>query len=211
MNRTLLTLLVIVFIPVAVGAQTAGQSSTPTECTLTLDKSPTIRGLKLGMTAEQLLALFPGSSENSNAQLAIDRAQGYPHYGVASISFQGEYYPGFKDRFAGIASINTTLFDGQVVELQINYAGPHSLPRGPGWEKVDDFLAKLKEAFHLPDAKDWQYKSAVSKTLKCNGFEIHASIYNGVAAISLIGKPYADVVRERGAAEEERRRREFKP
>ena len=76
MNRTLLTLLVIVFIPVAVGAQTAGQSSTPTECTLTLDKSPTIRGLKLGMTAEQLLALFPGSSENSNAQLAIDRAQG---------------------------------------------------------------------------------------------------------------------------------------
>ncbi len=41
-------------------SQTPGGSSSPTQkCSLTHAQSPEIRGIRLGMTAEQLLALFP--------------------------------------------------------------------------------------------------------------------------------------------------------
>jgi hypothetical protein len=205
-------LLVIGFMPIAVCAQAAGQSSNHAECKLTLDKSPTIRGLKLGMSAEQLLALFLTANQNPNVKRVIDDAQGYPNYGVARILFHATGYPtAFKERFAGIDTINTTLFDGQVVELIIYYAGSDSIPRGPRWIKVDDFIAKLKEPFNLPDARDWLYNPQGSKTLKCIGFEIHASTSSGQGGISLIGKPYVDLAKERAAADEEQRRREFKP
>jgi hypothetical protein len=211
MTRAILTLLAVVFLSAAVSAQTADQPSSQPECTLTLATSPAIRGLKLGMSTEQLLALFPGSNQNVVIKGAIDNAQGYPNYGIARVSFTQPEYPAvFKDRFAGVDSIQVVLFDGQASNIRVSYAGLFSRPRGPYWPNVEAFIAKLTEAFILPDVRAWVSTSLKSKALKCSGFEIHASSENS-AEVSLFNIQYEKTAQQRATADEEKRRREFKP
>lgn len=180
---------------------------------MTADQSPALRGIRLGLNANEVFALFPDSSENKNKN-AVASAEGRPHYGVARLFFQPPFPPSpAKERFAGIDSIQVTLFDDSVTELAIAYAGADSYPaRGPVWHNVDDFITKLSEAFALPPAKDWVERSQSAKTLQCTGFNFGASIANGTGSISLRSTiVYEDTVRKRALADEERRRREFKP
>lgn len=182
-------------------------------CTLTVRQFPGIRGTRLGMTAEQVFALFFGSGERTENRTAISSAAGYPNYGVATLFLQPAALPEAKEKLAGIASMSVILFDDRVTDIRVSYLGPSSYPKGPYWLKVDDFIAKLSEAFALPNAKEWIEHSETSKTLKCDGFDLNASTYGGAGALSLRVTPYAylDTVRQRAAADEDRRRREFKP
>jgi hypothetical protein len=75
---------------------------------------------------------------------------------------------------------------------------------------VDDLIAKLSEAFHLPNAGDW-IPDGSGKTLKCDGWEMQASVPSGVGYIALRSAAYKEVLKERAAAEEEKERKEFRP
>jgi hypothetical protein len=160
------------------------------------------------MTTQELLSVFPGSSED--IKRALDTSEGYPTFGVAKMGF---YTANDKDRFAGIQVINVVAFDGRLTEIMVGY---HTYPRGPRWLKVDDFIAKLSEAFTLPSAGNWSLTGDTDhgpKSLTCSGWEIQASISNGEGAgtLSLRNSAYKAVVQERAAADAERKRREFKP
>jgi len=74
---------------------------------------------------------------------------------------------------------------------------------------VDDFIAKLSEAFAFPAARDWPLGTQTDKMLKCNGLDIEASIQNA-GSVSLRSTSYVDISRGRAAADEEKIRREFK-
>jgi len=165
------------------------------------------------MTAEEVFALFPGSSERLENRRAIEGAERSPYYGIANLFFQPSTYPSpAKERFAAIDSVFITLFDGRVTEVRIEYAGPNSSSKGPAWNNVDDFIAKLAEAFALPSAKYWFETAQYSKTLKCGGFEMEVTNLNRQGTIRLrSNNAYADTVRQRAAADEEKRRRDFKP
>jgi len=212
MSRVIFTLLPLIFVAVAVSAQTAGQPLSQSVCTLTVAESPTIRGLKLGMSTEQLLSLFPESGQSPAIRNSIDNAQGYPRFGVAGLSFKPSGYPAsVQDRFTDVDSIDVELFDGQVAKFRVTYIGTQSRPRGPSWPNVDTFIAKLSEAFALPDTSVWFMSSADQRTLKCSGFEIQAANWNGSGSILLFNTLYLNTVRQRAEADEERRRRAFKP
>jgi hypothetical protein len=189
---------------------TFSQTSNQSTCNLTITQSPTVRGIRLGMSAEEVFALFPGSAERMDYKNAMLSAQVPPNYGVARLYFQPAAYPSpAKDRFSGIDSISITLFDGRATEITVTYTG---YPKGPSWLNVDDFITKLSDAFALPGAKDWLQSGGdqSSKTLKCSGFEIRASdLRNG--SMSLSNNSYTETVRQRAVADEERKRREFKP
>jgi len=159
------------------------------------------------MSAEEVFALFPGSAERMENKNAMARAQVLPNYGVARLSFQLAEYPTAKERFSGIDFMSITLFDGRATEISVAYTG---YPKGPSWLNVDDFITKLSDAFALPSAKDWQTRGEFSKTLKCSGFEIRANS-NRNGSISLSSNSYTETVRQRAAADEEKKRREFKP
>ena len=193
----------------AVCAQVSEQAN----CTITADRSPAVRGIRLHMTAEQLLALFPDGGEKTSSHMSlIASAPNPPNFGVARLSFQPSVYgASVRERFAGVDSISITVFDGRVSEINLRYAGPDSNPRGPSWSNVDDFIAKLSEAFSLPQQKDWFERNQWSKSLKCNGFELDASTINRVGSISIRDNSYQETVRQRWAAAETKLRREFKP
>jgi len=159
------------------------------------------------MSAQELLSALPGTSEEFKH--ALDTSEGYPNFGVARAGFNTA---NDMDRFAGIGSISVVVFDGRVTEITVSY---HQYPRGPRWLKVDDFIAKLSEAFTLPAAGTWSLTGdrEHDKSLTCSGWEIQALINNGAGAgiFVLRNSAYKAVVQERAAADAERKRREFKP
>src|SRR5687767_891314 len=108
MSRVIFSILSTLYLCVTLSAQTPDQQlPSQANCTLTLSQSPAIRGLKLGMTAEQLLSVFPESPQRAEFKQAIEKAQGYPNYGYARLYFQPMFSPAaVKDRFAGIEVIS---------------------------------------------------------------------------------------------------------
>src|SRR5690242_2998343 len=140
MSRIFMTVFAIVLAPIAESAQTPIQPQAPAQpqntskCSLTAAQAPAIRGIRLGMSTEEIVSIFPGSSQRPEIKMALESSEGYPNYGVARLYFQLLTYPTVaKDRFAGIDGISVTLFDGRVAELRVNYAGRDSRPRGPLW------------------------------------------------------------------------------
>jgi hypothetical protein len=220
MSWSLVTLLGLVLTAISQSPQTSSQSQTSARpqnhstCSLTPGQAPAVRGIKLGMSVEQVLSIFPESSERPDVKQALGNSESYPTYGIAHLYFQMVMYPSLaRDRFAGIDGIAITLFDGRVVELQIIYAGRNSSPRGPFWPNVEDFVSKLSEAYALPDARDWHQFGPGTKVLQCNGINLEANLMGGGAGFSfaLRTTKYLDTSKERGEEVEEKIRREFKP
>lgn len=179
-------------------------------CTLAVAKAPAVRGVKLEMKIDDVLALFPGSAEKDETKSAIAKADGYPNFGIVSI-FVGPREYSTKDRFAGIADFRFVFFDGRVNQYEVEY---ESLPDGPTWRRVDDWVTKLVDAFGLPAVTDWTVDQNMPsrKSLKCDGFQLQASNLNfrGNLTVSTLDPPYKKQ-RERRAAFEEKMRLEFKP
>src|SRR5262245_14564835 len=96
-------------------------------CKLTLAQAPVIHGLRLGMTSDELFAIFP-----ANEREEFDRAQRLksaelpPNYGYTNFQFSLSNYA-TKDRFTGISSITLGLFDRKVVTIDADYSNMHQL------------------------------------------------------------------------------------
>jgi hypothetical protein len=185
-------------------------SQTPAPCTLKPAQAPVVRGVKLGMKTEEMLALFPGSSDQDGIKSAVSKPEGYPHFGVVEISITPPEYS-TKERFAGISSYEFILVDGHVGQYQVDYLLP---PAGPRWTRPDDFVTKIADAFKLPPVADWTTDPNIQqwKTLKCDGFQLKASTMNfqGSLTVSTTEAPWT-IQQQRQAAFEESIRRDFKP
>lgn len=134
-------------------------------CTLTLAGAPDIKGLRLGMTPEQVLALFPGSEED--AELTASLARPPRLFGVGSFLIRPEKYRS-KDAFAGISQITFSLLDGRVSRFSVGYNGPE-------FSHVDKFVAKFVEGTNLPAADAWEAYVGMDnqlKILRCTDLEI---------------------------------------
>jgi hypothetical protein len=58
-----------------------GQQAT-TQCSVKVAQSPAVRGIKLGMKFDDVLALFPPDEENSYTKDIIANRNSFPYYGV---------------------------------------------------------------------------------------------------------------------------------
>ncbi len=183
--------------------QTSSQQSSAAGCNLTESTAPAIRGIRLGMTTERLLALFPDSSEKADIKRALEEAKDPKRHDTGNLSFQISQYAA-QDRFAGVDYVSAAIYKNRVTKFTIAYIGPDS--DGPAWRSIDEWIAKLSEAFGLPGAAYWE-----GGILKCNGIEIIAELRNGAGVISLSNPSYFKEVRDRIKAREEKKRREFKP
>src|SRR5438309_1889781 len=92
----------------------AAQEKSP--CTLTLAGAPDIKGIKLGMTPEQVLALFPGSNEDADLRSRL--SQPPSPFGVSDFVVRPDKYQS-KDKFAEVTQITFTLLDGRVSTFSV--------------------------------------------------------------------------------------------
>src|ERR1041385_1725071 len=79
-------------------------------CSLSVAQVPGVGDLRLGMTAEQVLALFPGSSEDP--ELRSKLSQPASPLGVSDFPIRPSKYQS-KEKFAGISQITFTFLDGR--------------------------------------------------------------------------------------------------
>src|SRR3954471_12174270 len=135
-------------------------------CTLKISQSPAVRGIKLGMTLDQTLAMFPGSRDNDYVKSVITGPQLFPTFGVINLIIDPSSY-GNKEHFAGINSFNFTFIDDRMVDYYVEYARPP-------WPQLDDFIGKVADAFQLPPASHWTTENSIHKKLACDGFRIQA-------------------------------------
>jgi hypothetical protein len=196
MNRILFTCLLLLL----VAGTLCGQTS-DTGCNLAREKAPAIRGVKLGMTADELHMLLPGIREDYKDILVSARK--FPEFGAASLTAN------IVDK--DIEGFNFRLFDDHVVQYNVYYRGPNSVPRGPNWPNTEDLIARFADTYHLPGPANWLADSG-SKVLKCKGFEVRISAVSGAQImVNEPGNPWIAEQKKRRDAYEEQLRRDFKP
>ncbi len=205
MCRMMIAALVLL-LPAVTVAQTTDRPVKDSTCTAAMARSLTIRGIHLGMSTDEVLAMFPGARENEFVKPRLAEAQQPPNFGMTGFQITPIWYT-TKDRFEGITSISFSIFDDRVVGYYIQYAG---WPTGPLWQGVDDWVAKLSETLHLPGPRDWDRSDQTAKTLACEGIQIRASVING-AGLSVQSNDHVKIHAEREKAYQEKKRREFKP
>jgi hypothetical protein len=206
MSNHVMALFTLVFVTILGGSQALSQS----RCNLTKDNSPSVRGLRLGMSTEQLLALFPGSAkrwakEPKTMRDAREKAMAATSNEPVYLSFDPAT-DAAKEQFAGVDSVSAGLYSGWVIDFNVLYVGA-------SWRTIDEWVAKLSETFKLPGAQDWVVgpSETPNKVLKCAGIEIEAAIQGGSASIRIRNTEWLKAMEERATAAEEKKRRDVKP
>jgi len=149
--------------------QTTAVVSEQSPCSLAMGQAPAMNGLTLGMTSDQVLALFPGSKEDS--EVHADLARPVTEFGVSGFIIRPEKFP-TKEKFAGISQISFALLDGRVSSINVGYNGPE-------YPHVDKFVEKFTEGTNLPPVSAWEAYVGLDtsmKTLKCKDFEMQIFI-----------------------------------
>jgi hypothetical protein len=203
MNRILFTCLLLLLVAGTLTGQTADQSYTG--CNLAREKAPAIRGVKLGMTSDELYALLPGIGEGYKG--VMSNARSFPQFGSASLNAN------VVERDNGIEGFYLQLFDDHLVQYTAYYRGPNSVPRGPYWPNSDDLIARFADAYHLPGPANWAGDPGTgSKMLRCKGFEVRVmTTSNPQIVVGEPGTPWVAEQKKRREAFEEQLRRDFKP
>jgi hypothetical protein len=136
---------------------------------MTMAQDKGINGIKLGMTAEQVLALFPGSLEDEEIRASLSRPR---DFGLSSLMIKPQKYSSKAD-FEGINQIILTLLDGRVSTLYVGYDKSVA-------EDLDESVTKFSKGRKLPPAASWKVYEGLDdqlKTMKCKDFEI--SVFAG--------------------------------
>ncbi|MEK6287519.1 MAG: hypothetical protein AABO57_17385 [Acidobacteriota bacterium] len=180
MNKRAMAFFMLVFVTLSANSQALSQS----KCSLTKDNSPSVRGLRLGMSTEQLLALFPGSAkrwanEPKTMRDARERAMAATSNETAYLSFDPAT-DAAKEQFTDVLSVSVGLHKGRVVDFSVTYADATM-------STIDEWVAKVAEMFKLPGTQAWMVGPSENpnKVLKCDGLEIEAALQGGSASIRI--------------------------
>jgi hypothetical protein len=164
--RLFLTITLLIIGVLAVSTQGVGPGARDkATCSLAASQVTGMGALRLGMTPEQVLALFPGSGEDPEVRSSLSRPAS--PLGVSNFTIRPSRYQS-KEKFAGISQIMFNLLDGRVSTFTLGYDGPE-------WPHVDKFVAKVVEGTNLPPAEEWEAYAGMETQLKfltCGDFEV---------------------------------------
>lgn len=199
MKRTALVLFALASMMIT-DIQGTGPAFAQSRCSLTEATAPGVRGLKLGMSVEQVSALFPGSTKRKDTRDALAKAKTAGE--VVYVTFEPS--DGGKDQNVDVASVSAGFNKGRVIALSVQYLGPE-------WRNVDEWIAKLSETLGLPGVNNWQPGPSENpnKILRCSGVEVEASVEGGGGSITIRSTENSNDGQDR--AREEKKKRDFKP
>ena len=173
------------------------------KCKLTLAEAPAIRGLRLGMTSDEIFSAFPGNErEEFERAQRLKSAEIAPDYGYATFQFDLYKYA-TKDRFTGISSIILGIFERKVVYIRADYSNI------PPFDNMEQLMEIVSKQFGLPEYKDWPgYTNNFSNSsISCDGFTFRVE---GYIRISLTDSSHTKILEERKRADLAKKREGFK-
>ena len=204
--RRLILLSLILCVTATIRGQVAGSSSANSQCALAVAQSPEIRGIRLEMSAERLMAAFSEELNRAAIDRAIKESKKPANYGFGRTELRpviGVTSPKFVD----VNWISVEFLDERVTSFTIGYGNP-------AWSSVDQFITKLSETLQLPAPEKWSGEpGSPSKYLKCEGFGVNAlaSPGNYGGMLSVRDALAYQTVANRREAEKEKARKAFKP
>lgn len=119
--------------------------------------------LKLGMTQDEVVAVFRGIKDDPELRAQLSRPPS--RLGVSNFVIQAEK---LDDKFSAFTHFTFNLLDGRVSSMNIGY-------NGPAYSKVDEFVTRFVEGTTLPPADQWQPYIGMDNQLKvltCKDFEV---------------------------------------
>lgn len=206
MNKRVIAQFTLVVVTISAHSQALSQ----TRCSLTEATSPSIRGLRLGMSTQELLALFPGSVKSwakepkeirEAREKALDPNGNLPFWLVFDPTTDAA-----RDQFASVDSVSVGVYKGRVTDFSLAYSGTE-------WNNIDQWVAKVSESLRLPGRQAWVTgpSEAPNKVLNCSGIEIEAAIQGGGSSIRIRNTEYLKGPDDRANTLHEKKRRDFKP
>lgn len=155
-----------------VAACARGAAAQGEPCRLERAVAPDYGGVMLGMTAEELARMFPGSEELQRA--ATEKAAGGGRQLVASL---GMLELGVRrQQFADAAELVLTFLGGRLHRIDVRYRRPVL------WADVAEFSAHASKWLAVP-ADSWGAVSSdaekFSRVLDCRGFSVVVRIDRG--------------------------------
>jgi hypothetical protein len=169
------------------------------QCSVPLDRAPSIRGLRLGMSADELLSLLAFNNDSRlPVETALKNAGLAPNYGLATfrLSPRDSTMMEVREKFAGINSFSFTTFDGRLVEINVTYSR-RSPDLYPSWT-IDEWTTKISSSFSLPGANYWEPSSNFPAL----------GIYR-TPSLTIIDPSYRQVLDQRVKSDQENKQREF--
>lgn len=113
-----------------------------------------------------------------------------------------------EEEFSGINSVSLSLFDNQILAIQIIYA-PHPYFDNP-WDNAAQLIPVLSETFNLPHVSYWDKNGAQAK-LRRAGFEMTLTAGKEPMASLISNYDYRQIIRQRREADKQKGRSAFKP
>jgi hypothetical protein len=205
MKRFVASVFLIVFSMVSASGQSSTQQTGDAKCTAKFAQALSIRGIRLGLSVDELLALFPDMANKQSITRRLEEARDYPYLGRADISLTPNGNIS-REKLAGINRVSLTIFDDRVVGYSVGYEG---LPAGAYWPNLDEWIAKLSETLSLPGTSQWLPRNG-GKSLSCDGVIFTAHGGDG-GTFGVHTEDFSKQIKEREKAYQEKKRREFKP
>jgi hypothetical protein len=176
-------------------SQSGAQSEN--RCTVGLDNTPTIRGLKLGQTLQQVKGILPTLLK------AGSNATRDPGIGALESRVRVNT-PVYLAAFAGIEQVNVLFLDDRLVQMNFVY------DRNVRWQKGSEFTSKISESLKMPNV--WE-DSIGGSILNCNGFFLRAEIgyYSSASQLLIKQTNLSAEMDRRIKARDEKQRGSFKP
>ncbi len=211
------------------------------KCTLTSGRAPELRGFRLGLAQERVLARFPGASVEKADEFGLTKLNftlmnhdSYPGGNTAgrdrglqlditgrpaegrSFLVDESRFPDLKD----VRQIRVRFIDGRIAYVQLGYDESFA------WKDIDEFVRVISKALGLDGKwqRDSESDSDKERKVSCEGFLMTASLggdvldYHVGARLSLEDVAATKTIEKRqtdqkdkAQRQEEERRKTFKP
>jgi hypothetical protein len=146
------------------------------KCTLTLAQAPEIRGIRLGMSLEQALSVFPSLKRPPEVIVLPDGGSITRDFlepdevGVIRVRINtlDPKYSREATKLEGIGNFNFDFTDGRISYISVIYDTQAK------WSTPDEFAQKVSESLRIPSAwkKPIEYNRESERDMECDGFVI---------------------------------------
>lgn len=149
-----------------VGAQSTRAAGAGSDCQLPREGIPSLYGVKLGMSLEEVVSLFPASAGDANVRRALE------------LSHSPDLAEPIRIVIAANKATNPDLTDVKQFFFQFRNRRLFSFSvdyLSPQWKSVNEFIEQRAHLLNLPAANSWEPvegNSLFSRYLICEGIEI---------------------------------------
>ncbi|MFN0110427.1 MAG: hypothetical protein ACKVZH_16350 [Blastocatellia bacterium] len=214
------TLSLLLFLVSATSFAFSQSPESASSCQLSSAQMPAIRGIKLGMTINELIQVLYDDKTSIDITRLISDKKGYPNYGQYTLSFgtssseRGLPYLA-RENFPGIDHIGVVFLDDRVTSFSIGYHSLQQDSSAPIWNSPQELIGKFAKTYKLPEPPAWFIESTWAASLTCTGFKIVLNAATSQGGSTFIEakllKDFASIIKARREEDMQKRREAFKP